>query len=74
VHDAIMLETQGIPTVAVCTASFLPGGRMQATSLRMPEYPLISVPQHYITSTPHEVRCLANACVDAVLQGLLAAG
>jgi hypothetical protein len=67
-----MLEAQGIPTVAVCTADFLAGGRMQATALGMPRYPLICVPQRYITSTPQDVRALAEACLDEVLKGLLA--
>ncbi len=66
-----MLEMQGIPTVAVCTADFLTGGRMQAASLRMPDYPLLCVPQQYITSTPQEVRSLADNCLDDILKGLL---
>ncbi len=66
-----MLEMQGIPTVAVCTADFLAGGRMQAASLRMPDYPLLCVPQQYITSTPQEVRSLADNCLDDILKGLL---
>ena len=74
VHDAIRLEKQGIPTVAVCTADFLAGGRMQAASLHMPDYALMCVPQRYITSTPQEVRALADACLDEVLARLLVAG
>jgi hypothetical protein len=66
-----MLEAQGMPTVAVCTAHFLPGGRMQAAALGMPQYPLICVPQQYITSTPQDVRAMADACLDEVLKGLL---
>ena len=68
-----MLETQGVPAVAVCTADFLPGGRMQAAALRMPAFPIISVPQHYITNTPQEVQAMAHACVDEILKCLLAA-
>ncbi len=66
-----MLETRGIPAVAVCTADFLAGGRMQAASLRMPDYPIISVPQDYITRTPDEVRVLANACWEEVMKRLV---
>jgi hypothetical protein len=69
----MMLEAQGMPTVAVCSADFLAGGRMQAAALGMPQYPLVCVPQRYITSTPEEVRALAAACLDEVLKGLLAA-
>ncbi|ETX02012.1 MAG: hypothetical protein ETSY1_05190 [Candidatus Entotheonella factor] len=72
-HDAIMLEQRGIPTVAVCTADFIAGGRMQAASLRMPDYPIISVPQNYITSTPDEVRALAEASLEDVLKRFMAA-
>ena len=49
------------------------GGRMQAASLRMPDYPIISVPQHYITSAPDEVRAMAEASVEKVLKRLTAA-
>ena len=70
-HDAIALETQGVPTVAFSTADFLPGGRMQAASLGMPEYPILCVPQSYITHTPQQVRDLADACVEEVLKRLL---
>ncbi len=69
-----MLEQQGIPTAAVCTADFLAGGRMQAESLHMPTYSPIGVPQDYITSTPNKVRDLAAAYLDEVLTRLLATG
>lgn len=68
-----MLEQRSIPTVAVCTADFIAGGRMQAASLRMPDYPIISVPQNYITSTPDEVRALAEASLEDVLKRFMAA-
>jgi hypothetical protein len=73
VHDAIGLERQGIPTVTICTADFLAGGRMQAESLGMPQYPILCVPQSYITHTPQQVRALAEACVEEVLKRLLVA-
>jgi hypothetical protein len=67
VHDAVALEKQGIPTVAVCTDGFLAGGRMQAESLGMPQYPLLCVPQRYITDTTQAVRALADASLEEVL-------
>jgi hypothetical protein len=73
VHDAIALEKQGIPTVTVCTDGFLVGGRMQAESLGMPQYPILCVPQSYITSTPQAVRALAEAAVDEVVKRLVVA-
>jgi hypothetical protein len=73
VHDAIALEKQGIPTVTVCTDGFLAGGRMQAESLGMPQYPLLSVPQHYITDAPEQVRGLAEIALEEVLKRLLVA-
>ena len=71
VHDAIALEKQGIPTVTVCTDGFLAGGRMQAESLGMAQYPLLCVPQRYITDTPQEVRALAEAALEEVLKRLV---
>lgn len=68
-----MLEQRGVPTAAVCTADFIAGGRMQAASLRMPDYPIISVPQNYITCTPEEVRGLAEASLEEVLKRFMAA-
>ena len=73
VHDAIALEKHGIPTVTVCTDGFFVGGRMQAESLGMRQYPLLCVPQRYITDTPQEVRALAETSVEEVLQRLLVA-
>jgi hypothetical protein len=73
VHDAIQLERRGIPTATVCTADFLPGGRMQARSMGMPDYSLICVPQEYITRAPAGVRELAAACVGEVVGRLTAA-
>ena len=70
VHDAISLERVGIPTATVCTADFLPGGRMQAASMHMPGYSLICVPQEYITRAPADVPSLAAACLDDVIQRL----
>jgi hypothetical protein len=72
VHDAIALEQQGIPTVTVCTADFLAGGRMQAAALGMPQYPILCVPQSYITQSPSEVGVLAEGCIEEVLTRLLA--
>jgi hypothetical protein len=71
VHDAIALEKQGIPTVTVCTDGFLAGGRMQAESLGMSQYPLLCVPQRYITATPEAVRELAEAALEEVVKRLL---
>jgi hypothetical protein len=73
VHDAIALERLGIPTVTICTDGFLAGGRMQAESLGMPQYPILCVPQRYITHAPQEVRALAEAAVEEVLKRLLVA-
>ena len=70
-HDAIALETRGVPTAAFCTLDFLAGGRMQAASLRMPDYPILSVPQNYITSTPEQVSAYADASLEEVLKRLL---
>jgi hypothetical protein len=71
VHDAIMLEKQAIPTVTICTADFLAGGCMQAASLGMPQYPLLCVPQNYITHAPEQVRALAGTHLEEVLKRLL---
>ncbi len=60
-----------MPTAAFCTADFLAGGRMQAASLRMPDYPILSVPQDYITRTPEQVSAYAEASLEAVLKRLL---
>jgi hypothetical protein len=73
VHDAIALEKQGISTVTVCTDGFLAGGRMQAKSLGMHQYPLLCVPQNYITHAPQAVRALAEAALEEVLKRLVVA-
>ena len=70
VHDAISLETAGIPTATVCTADFLPGGRMQAASMHMPGYALVCVPQEYITRAPAEVPQLAATCLPEIVARL----
>ena len=70
VHDSIALETAGIATATVCTADFLPGGRMQAASLHMPGYSLVCVPQEYITRAPADVPQLAAACLEEIVSRL----
>jgi hypothetical protein len=39
----------------------------------MPEYPILCVPQSYITQTPQQVRDLADGFVEEVLRRLLVA-
>ena len=46
---------------------------MQAAALGMPEYPILCVPQSYITQTPQQVRDLADGFVEEVLRRLLVA-
>jgi len=70
VHDAISLETAGVPTATVCTVDFLPGGRMQAASMHMPDYSLVCVPQEYITRAPTDVPQLAAACLNEIVSRL----
>jgi hypothetical protein len=37
----------------------------------MPQYPLLCVPQRYITAAPEAVRVLAEAALEEVLKRLL---
>jgi hypothetical protein len=44
---------------------------MQAESMGLPHYPILYVPQSYITHSPEQVRALAEASVAEVLPRLL---
>ena len=70
--DAILLEQQGIPAVAIVTSPFRTTGEAMAASWGKPGYPFVDTPHPIANLTERELDERADALVDAVercLQG-----
>ena len=55
--DAILMEEQGVPAIAIVTAPFRNTGRAMAESWGKPGYPFLD--------TPHPIANLGDADLDA---------
>ena len=60
----------GIPTITVVSEIFLPLAQMEARSLGIENLPLVAVPHPMATRTAEEAIAIAEALVEAVLEGL----
>ena len=69
--DAINLEKQGIPAVAVVTEPFLPTGQAMAEMNGMAGYPFVVVPHPFGSLDEATVRARADAALARIEQLLL---
>jgi hypothetical protein len=74
VLDAINLEKQGIPAVAVVTEPFAPTAAAVAAMNGMPGYPVVVVPHPFGSLEEVTVRARADAAVATIERLLLGAG
>ena len=63
--DAILMEEQGVPAIAIVTAPFRTTGEAMARSWGLPDYPFLD--------TPHPIANLTAAELDARAEVLAAA-
>jgi hypothetical protein len=67
VLDAILLEMQGVPAVAIITAPFRDTARAMAASWNLPDYVFVETPHPIANLTDAELDERAEALVRPVL-------
>jgi alkanesulfonate monooxygenase SsuD/methylene tetrahydromethanopterin reductase-like flavin-dependent oxidoreductase (luciferase family) len=70
VHDGVFFEDHGIPTATVISAQFVDAARAQARALGADDYRTVVVPHPIQTRTRDEVRALADAAYEAIVNRL----
>jgi hypothetical protein len=65
-HDAVVLEGKGIPTVLLCTDEFAPLARAESVAKGMGGLPLAVIPHPLADNRPHEVRAKAERIADEI--------
>jgi hypothetical protein len=66
VLDAILMEQQGVPAVAIVTTPFRTTGEAMAASWGKPGYAFVDTPHPIANLTEAELDARADALVDAV--------
>ena len=72
--DAILMEQQGVPAVAIVTTPFRTTGEAMATSWGKPGYPFVDTPHPIANLTGAELDERADALADAVERCLRGGG
>lgn len=70
--DAILMEAQGVPAIAVVTTPFRNTGQAMAASWGVPDYPFLDIPHPIANLAEAELDARADVLADAV-ERLLAA-
>lgn len=70
--DAYDLETQGIPTITICHDTFERAARLHATSLGLPELPLLIEPAPRGGNLTTDPAALAERTIERVVAALTA--
>jgi hypothetical protein len=66
-HDAVVLEGKGIPSVLLCTDEFAPLARAESVAKGMGGLPLAVIPHPLADNRPHEVRAKAETIADEIV-------
>ncbi|MBM4244737.1 MAG: hypothetical protein FJ148_13120 [Deltaproteobacteria bacterium] len=66
-HDAVVLEGKGIPSVLLCTDEFAPLARAESVAKGMGGLPLAVIPHPLADNRPHEVRTKAERIADEIV-------
>jgi hypothetical protein len=72
VLDAILMEEQGVPAIAVVTTPFRNTGEAMAASWGKPGYPFLDTPHPIANLAPPDLDRRADALADACEQWLRA--
>jgi hypothetical protein len=70
VLDAILMEEQGVPAIAIVTSAFLFTGRAMAESWGKPDYPFLAMPHPISYLTWSELDERADRLAEAVEEWL----
>ncbi|HSE04521.1 MAG TPA: hypothetical protein VLK35_10265 [Methylomirabilota bacterium] len=68
--DAILMEEQGVPAIAIVTSAFLFTGRAMAESWGKPDYPFVETPHPIAHLTGKQLDERADRLVEAVEEWL----
>jgi hypothetical protein len=71
-HDAVELETRGIPTVTLCTDAFLDSAAVHARAYGQPEARVVGVRHPLAAIAPEAIVQRADAVVEQIIERLLA--
>jgi hypothetical protein len=74
VHDGITFENQGKPAAVICTAPFIPTGKMMAHIQGNPDYPFAVIPHPIGALTEEQLAERARLALAQVLQLLVGKG
>lgn len=66
-HDAVVLEGKGIPSVLLCTDEFAPLARAESVAKGMGGLPLAVIPHPLADNRPHEVRAKAEKIAEEIV-------
>jgi hypothetical protein len=66
VLDAILMEEQGVPAIAIVTTPFRNTGEAMAKSWGLPDYVFLDTPHPIANLGPAELDARAEALADAV--------
>ena len=69
--DAILMEREGIPAVAIVTTPFRNTGEAMAASWGKPGYPFVDTPHPIANLAERDLELRADALADAVERCLL---
>ena len=72
--DAILMEEQGVPAIAVVTTPFRNTGEAMAVSWGKPAYPFLDTPHPIANLTEDELDRRADRLADAVEEWLRSRG
>jgi hypothetical protein len=70
VLDAILMEEQGVPAIAIVTSPFRNTGKAMAESWGKPGYPFLDTPHPIANLTPLDLDKRADELADACEQWL----
>jgi hypothetical protein len=70
-HDAIKLETLGLPAVPIATHEFMTAARAQAGALGRPDFDAVYVAHPIQDQTKEEIMAKAEAVLDEIVARLI---
>jgi hypothetical protein len=72
-HDAVTLESRGVPVVVLCTTPFMNAAAAHARLLGRPDLKAVEVQHPVVSLSRTEIRGRAEAVYEAIVSHLLGA-
>ena len=70
-HDAVALETRGVPTVTLCTDAFMDSATAHARAYGRPDARVVAVQHPLAALGPEAVQQRADAVVERIIELLI---